>query len=51
MLSNYISSENEKLCTLEAIDLLSKLLVIDHTQRITAKQALEHSYFKDLNTA
>ena len=32
----------------EARDLLDKLLLFDPTQRITAKKALEHPYFKDI---
>ncbi|SBT37324.1 protein kinase 5 [Plasmodium ovale wallikeri] len=31
------------------IDLLSKMLKLDPNQRITAKQALEHAYFKENN--
>ena len=29
----------------EAIDLLSKMLVVDHAERVTPKEALEHAYF------
>ena len=32
----------------ECIDLIQKMLVYDPEKRITAKQALNHSYFKDL---
>lgn len=39
-------------CTKEAIDLLSRLLIYDHSERILPKEALEHEYFaevKELN--
>jgi serine/threonine protein kinase len=32
-----------------AVDLLSKMLTLDPLQRITAKRALDHPYFDDLN--
>lgn len=32
----------------EALDLLKKMLVIDPTKRITAKEALEHCYFNEI---
>ncbi|XP_074592584.1 cell division control protein 2 homolog [Curcuma longa] len=31
------------------IDLLSKMLILDPSKRISARQALEHEYFKDLD--
>ena len=31
-----------------ALDLISKMLVYDPTQRLTAKAALAHPYFKDV---
>ena len=31
--------------SIEGLDLLSKLLVYDHSQRLTAKQAMQHSFF------
>ena len=33
----------------ECIDLIQQMLIYDPEKRITAKQALNHSYFKDLN--
>lgn len=30
-----------------ALDLLSKLVVIDHTERISAEEALRHPYFNE----
>ena len=30
----------------EALDLLEKLLIVDHRERITAAEALNHSFFK-----
>jgi len=33
------------LCSEEALDVLSKMLVYDHAERITPKDAMEHPYF------
>jgi serine/threonine protein kinase len=33
----------------DGLDLLARLLVYDPTQRISAKQALQHPYFHDLD--
>ena len=40
---------NEQLATDEAIQLLLQMLVIDHTKRITAKEAMRHPYFKEIS--
>ena len=45
-LSKLVSFKNEALATEEAIDLISKLLVVDPAQRLTAKAALEHPFFQ-----
>ena len=42
----YINEKNKYLITDDALDLLNKLLEIDHQKRITAKEALNHPYFK-----
>ena len=42
----YINEKNKYLISNDALDLLNKLLEIDHQKRITAKDALNHSYFK-----
>jgi casein kinase II subunit alpha len=42
----YINEKNKYLISDDALDLLDKLLEIDHQKRITAKDALNHSYFK-----
>jgi len=34
--------------TVESIDLIYKLCTYDPDERMTAKQALKHSYFKEL---
>lgn len=41
----FIKSENEYLVNEDAINFLECLLVYDHMERITAKDALEHRYF------
>ncbi len=41
----FITPENKHLCCPEAIDILSKMLVYDHAERITPKDAMEHPYF------
>ena len=42
----YINEKNKYLISEDALDLLNKLLEIDHQKRITAKDALNHNYFK-----
>ncbi|CDR96782.1 casein kinase II, alpha chain (CK II), putative [Babesia bigemina] len=44
--SKFINAENQHLCVPEAIDLLDKMLVYDHTMRITPKDAMLHPFFK-----
>ena len=41
----FVQPKNELYATDDAIDLLSKMLVMDPAERITAKDALEHPYF------
>lgn len=41
-----VNFKNEKLATDEALDLISKLLVVDPSERLTAKAALEHPFFQ-----
>jgi casein kinase II subunit alpha len=44
----FITPECKNLCSEEALDLLSKMLIYDHYERITPKEALEHPYFEPL---
>lgn len=46
--SKFKAVYNEVYFTDDAIDLLSKMLLIDPTRRITAKDAISHEYFKDM---
>lgn len=41
----FVNDENCHLATPDAMDLLDKMLVYDHQKRITAKQAMDHSFF------
>lgn len=43
--SKYIKPDNQALCSEDALDLLNKMLVFDHSERILPKEALEHRYF------
>ena len=43
-----MTPENQALCLPEAIDLLSKMLVYDHAERITPKDVMLHPYFAEL---
>eukprot|EP00009_Paramoeba_aestuarina_P002802 CAMPEP_0201522472 /NCGR_PEP_ID=MMETSP0161_2-20130828/17584_1 /ASSEMBLY_ACC=CAM_ASM_000251 /TAXON_ID=180227 /ORGANISM="Neoparamoeba aestuarina, Strain SoJaBio B1-5/56/2" /LENGTH=340 /DNA_ID=CAMNT_0047921321 /DNA_START=28 /DNA_END=1050 /DNA_ORIENTATION=- len=45
---SFITPENKHVAVPDAINLLDKLLVYDHQQRLTAKEALQHPYFSDL---
>lgn len=40
--------QNEAYATNEAIDLVSRLLLIDHAKRLTAREAMTHPYFAEL---
>ncbi|KAJ5072720.1 casein kinase ii subunit alpha [Anaeramoeba ignava] len=46
--SSFISDSNSHLCSSDAVDLLSRLLVYDHSKRLSANEAMKHSYFNDL---
>lgn len=37
--------EIQGLCSEDALDLLSKMLMYDHAERIAPRDALEHRYF------
>jgi casein kinase II subunit alpha len=41
----YLSRDSQELATSDALDLIEKLLVLDHTDRVLAKEAMEHAYF------
>ncbi|EPY16640.1 casein kinase II subunit alpha [Strigomonas culicis] len=43
--STFVTPQNAHLCPPEAIDFLDRLLRIDHTQRIQAREAMQHPYF------
>lgn len=45
---NFKNNKNEHLYSDEALDLLSSMLKYDHTQRITAKDAMNHAYFNSV---
>ena len=42
------NDKNEDVMDPLGLDLLWKMLVIDHTQRITASEALQHPFFDDV---
>jgi len=46
--SNFINYKNSQFCSDDAIDLLSKILLFDHKNRITSKDALNHVYFNSV---
>lgn len=46
--TKFITPDNQALCSNEALDLLSKMLVYDHEERITPKDAMLHPYFAEL---
>lgn len=41
----FVNEENKHLVNEDALDLLGKMLVYDKNKRITAAQALKHTYF------
>lgn len=44
---NFITTGNKDLSSMEAYDLLDRLLVYEPGDRITAKEALDHEYFNN----
>ena len=42
---------NKDLVSDELFDLLDKMLTIDHTRRITTKDAIDHPFFNDVRKA
>eukprot|EP01017_Pseudomicrothorax_dubius_P028416 TRINITY_DN3370_c0_g1_i1.p1 TRINITY_DN3370_c0_g1~~TRINITY_DN3370_c0_g1_i1.p1 ORF type:complete len:393 (+),score=80.72 TRINITY_DN3370_c0_g1_i1:61-1179(+) len=41
----FMNDDNRSLCSEEVLDLLNRMLVYDHAERITPKEAMEHPYF------
>jgi len=49
--SKFITPENKHLAATDAMDFLDKILRYDHQERLTAKEAMEHSYFRTVRQA
>ena len=43
-----MTHENEEFATPDALDLIDKMLVMDHWERITTVQAMQHPYFDEV---
>ena len=46
----FIDQSNVERINDDALDLLGRMLVVDHAERITAKDALEHPYFDNVKS-
>lgn len=42
----FVNRENSHLVSNDAIDFLDKLLRYDHAERLTAREAMDHAYFR-----
>jgi len=49
--SKFINADNQHLVVPEAVDFLDKLLRYDHQDRLTAREAMAHSYFYPIRAA
>lgn len=49
--TQFITSDNQHLCSPEALDFLSGLLKYDHGARFTAEEAMQHPYFSPIREA
>ncbi|VDO08449.1 unnamed protein product [Rodentolepis nana] len=47
-LKRFVSAKNRRTATSLAVDLLKKLLVVEHWHRLSAEEAMSHSYFGDM---
>ena len=43
-----VKTENKHLISPEALDLLSRMLIYDHADRITPREAMQHKYFEEI---
>ncbi|CBZ52696.1 hypothetical protein NCLIV_024840 [Neospora caninum Liverpool] len=44
--SRFVNSENQHLACADAIDLIDKMLIYDHCERILPREAMNHPYFR-----
>lgn len=47
--SKFVNAENRLLAPSDALDLLDKLLRFDHQERLTAREAMAHPYFRHVH--
>lgn len=47
---SYINSNNSHLCCNQSLDLVSKMLAVDHQDRITVRECLSHPYFDEVKS-
>lgn len=47
--SKFVTSDNKRLVSAEVLDLIDKMLVYDHAERILPKEAMAHPYFAPLS--
>lgn len=47
--TSFINEKNKHMVTNEGLDLLSKMLVVDHQNRWTAEELMNHSFFKHIH--
>ena len=49
--AKFITTENQHLCNEDAVHFVSSLLKYDHQERLTAEEAMGHSYFAPIRQA
>jgi len=49
--SKFVNGENQHLINSEVVDLIDRMLVYDHAQRILPKEAMTHPYFRAVREA
>ena len=47
---NFVNEGCAELCSEEALDLLNRMLIYDHNERILAREALKHPYFDPIRS-
>lgn len=46
--NKFITPLNKHFCTKDVLDLLSKMLIYDHAERITPTEAMKHPFFESV---